>query len=424
QQPQQPQQQEQQQQQQQEDQQHRQPQQQQPEAQQQEQEQQQPQQQPQQQQKQQPQLPAASSKPSTVPIVVALYFGTFDPIHENHVGLAKFALQQGHAGIVYFVVNGDNPMKPGATAHSDRLRLVQKRVAEEADSRLRCLQLSPNELRKMDWIGRGGICARVKQDSQSQSSEFAGSEIEVAQIMGQDSFEQAVVRSMPVGGRHRRSPAGIFSAKGWRFLVFPRGGAEASQPVQVPKELKNQVTVIEDYSDPILLSSTAVRSALAGHGALEGAIHPRLRDEVAKLYAHTQSAPSGLGPRQKATGELPDGRDSHRFLLLLMGPPGSGKTSLGQELQTSLGFRHISGGDVFRAANSRTSQSEKWSKEGQEQTAAKVFAAIAHAVELLDPEPVSFDGFLPKDMREFEEKVGKVSLLVELDCRMVSSWRD
>eukprot|EP00931_Biecheleriopsis_adriatica_P114873 TRINITY_DN90756_c0_g1_i1.p1 TRINITY_DN90756_c0_g1~~TRINITY_DN90756_c0_g1_i1.p1 ORF type:complete len:877 (+),score=192.28 TRINITY_DN90756_c0_g1_i1:43-2673(+) len=322
-------------------------------------------------------------------VTVGIYFGTFDPIHENHVGLAKFALERSLAHIVYFAVNGDNPMKPLATPHLQRFHLVQRRLEEEQDSRLRCLQLSPMELADMGWSGRQQICTRARSDV---LAEHPGADVEVVQLLGQDSFEQAVSRSSAPSKGRRRAPAGIFSVRGIRFLVFPRGGSLA-EPVQVPEQLQRCVTIVEDYADPVSLSSTAVRETASRRGSLAGAVHPRLQEEVAEMYGH-----------------------GNRFLLLLMGPPGAGKTSLGLSLAQHLGFYHISGGDVFRAANSRASHSMKRYRESQEQIKAKVFAAIARAVSQLAPAPVSFDGFLPKDLQEFEAKVGSIGLLVELEC--------
>lgn len=65
---------------------------------------------------------------------VGVYFGTFDPVHENHVGLAKFACDHGYVDRVYFVVNGDNPMKLLAVSYQERLHLVQRRLELEDDA--------------------------------------------------------------------------------------------------------------------------------------------------------------------------------------------------------------------------------------------------------------------------------------------------
>eukprot|EP00439_Symbiodinium_sp_Y106_P036548 s927_g4.t1 len=52
-------------------------------------------------------------------------------------------------------------------------------------------------------------------------------------------------------------------------------------------------------------------------------------------------------------------------------------------------------GEAYRAAKARAAASTR--PEAQQQTVAKVFAALALAAARLKPAPVSFDGFLPKD---------------------------
>lgn len=340
--------------------------------------------------------PMPSQTQSRRTLKVAMYFGTFDPIHENHVGIAKFALAHGYADLVYFIVNGDNPMKPGATVWSSRQRLVQQRLDAEGQERLHCLDLSQKELSDMGWSGRARLCARIRAEA---GASFPGHAVEMLQIMGQDAFEHAVERS---SGTARQ--AGIFCAR-WRFLVFPRGGDRAAARTRVPKELQGAVTVVEEYADPVLISSTAIREALVKHDQKGGresdtvctTVHPQLRSEVMSLYA--------------ARGCL---QDDQSFFVIFIGGPGSGKTTLGHAL-LELGFRHVSGGALFRAVTARASRGGHWNCEGQLQ--AKIFGATASAIAALPaPRLVSFDGFLPKDLRDFEEKVGPVALILEVQC--------
>eukprot|EP00437_Effrenium_voratum_P050145 CAMPEP_0181521152 /NCGR_PEP_ID=MMETSP1110-20121109/66689_1 /TAXON_ID=174948 /ORGANISM="Symbiodinium sp., Strain CCMP421" /LENGTH=766 /DNA_ID=CAMNT_0023651685 /DNA_START=53 /DNA_END=2351 /DNA_ORIENTATION=- len=289
---------------------------------------------------------------------VGVYFGTFDPIHENHIGLCKYALTQGVVQMVYLVVNGDNPMKPLAVSYEERLRLVRRRVELEVDY----------------------ICERARYLVE------AGGNAEVYQLLGQDSFEQAVGRSRPKG---KGKGKGIFSTS-TRFLVFPRAGSDES--VHIPPDMRRRVAVVKDYVDPVTLSSTQIRAAAAEGHDLQGSVHPGILEDVIATYTRTR-----------------------RFLVLLFGPPGSGKTALGRELERAFGFYHISGGDAYRAAKSR-GLFGAYREDDRKQTVAKVFAAVARAAAVLAPAPVSFDGFLPKELPDFEAKVGTPGLIIKLDC--------
>ncbi|CAJ1383631.1 unnamed protein product [Effrenium voratum] len=311
---------------------------------------------------------------------VGVYFGTFDPIHENHIGLCKYALTQGVVQMVYLVVNGDNPMKPLAVSYEERLRLVRRRVELEVDDRIRLMELSGEEAGRMRWLDRQDICERARYLVE------AGGNAEVYQLLGQDSFEQAVGRSRPKG---KGKGKGIFSTS-TRFLVFPRAGSDES--VHIPPDMRRRVAVVKDYVDPVTLSSTQIRAAAAEGHDLQGSVHPGILEDVIATYTRTR-----------------------RFLVLLFGPPGSGKTALGRELERAFGFYHISGGDAYRAAKSR-GLFGAYREDDRKQTVAKVFAAVARAAAVLAPAPVSFDGFLPKELPDFEAKVGTPGLIIKLDC--------
>jgi len=197
-----------------------------------------------------------------------------------------------------------------------------------------------------------------------------------------------------------------------RFLVFPRGGRDEASEVKIPAAWRGRATVVEAYVDPQVLSSTAIREALARGGKAEGEapggalspsmLHPALRGEASRLY---QADAAAARPPERRT-----------CFVHLLGGPGSGKSSLGDALR-KLGFRHISGGSVYRAANARSSSGGWKRQEGQAQVVAKVFGAISHVVTSWhEPQLASFDSFLPKDFVEFEARVGPLALVVELHC--------
>ncbi len=70
-------------------------------------------------------------------MIIALYFGSFNPIHIGHLIIANHVMNNTDTNQVWFIVTPQNPFKP---AHSlmnefDRLHLVQ--IATENDLRLK-----------------------------------------------------------------------------------------------------------------------------------------------------------------------------------------------------------------------------------------------------------------------------------------------
>jgi hypothetical protein len=61
---------------------------------------------------------------------VGVYFGSFDPIHENHVAVAQHAQHAHGMRFVYLVSNADNPRKPFVSALRARAELIDVRLAQ------------------------------------------------------------------------------------------------------------------------------------------------------------------------------------------------------------------------------------------------------------------------------------------------------
>jgi hypothetical protein len=68
--------------------------------------------------------------PPPPPCRVGVYFGSFDPIHENHVAVAQHAQHPHGMRFVYLVSNADNPRKPFVSALSARAELIDVRLAQ------------------------------------------------------------------------------------------------------------------------------------------------------------------------------------------------------------------------------------------------------------------------------------------------------
>lgn len=62
---------------------------------------------------------------------VGIFGGSFDPIHEGHVNLAKYVLDHTDLDEVWLIVSPLNPLKPQGYVASDEQRLEMARLAVE-----------------------------------------------------------------------------------------------------------------------------------------------------------------------------------------------------------------------------------------------------------------------------------------------------
>ena len=63
---------------------------------------------------------------------VAIFGGSFDPIHNGHLALAGEVLSRGLASEVWFMVTPQNPHKQGSALSDERLRLQMVQLAVES----------------------------------------------------------------------------------------------------------------------------------------------------------------------------------------------------------------------------------------------------------------------------------------------------
>lgn len=62
-----------------------------------------------------------------------LFFGSFNPIHNGHIAIARYLLENGYCESVWFIVSPQNPWKVDSTLLDERKRLqiVEKAVERE-----------------------------------------------------------------------------------------------------------------------------------------------------------------------------------------------------------------------------------------------------------------------------------------------------
>lgn len=70
---------------------------------------------------------------------VALLMGSFNPVHNGHLGIARYVVEHGLADEVWFVVSPQNPFKDPAdlAPFGDRLKMVELAIAESGCKQLK-----------------------------------------------------------------------------------------------------------------------------------------------------------------------------------------------------------------------------------------------------------------------------------------------
>ena len=73
---------------------------------------------------------------------IALFFGSFNPVHIGHVALANYVAEYGNVDKVMMIVSPLNPLKAGNTLLPNEVRLNMLRKAVKGTARLRFQMLS------------------------------------------------------------------------------------------------------------------------------------------------------------------------------------------------------------------------------------------------------------------------------------------
>ena len=68
---------------------------------------------------------------------IGLYFGSFNPVHQGHVIIANYILNETPLNKVWFIVSPQNPFKPSSTLLNEYDRLHLLRLATEDDLRIK-----------------------------------------------------------------------------------------------------------------------------------------------------------------------------------------------------------------------------------------------------------------------------------------------
>jgi len=317
---------------------------------------------------------------------IAIYFGSFDPIHINHIGLCKDLIKRGFHKI-YLVPNQNNTMKPYTVPRDHRYEMICLAIDEcQLQDYLVAYKA---ETEHHTWEGRSQICDQIMKEHEG---------CRAYQIIGQDSYEKALERCQPGNG--------IYSLTGRLLMVYPRQGYY--EGIKIPSTLKGSVEIVSDYKDALICSSTVIRETFT-----KGITTSEL-DQWICQSVHEYIFKYDLYKPLKNTKKI----------IALLGPPGSGKGTLSCFLMKQYPkYQHISTGDIYRADQlKKTPEYLKVAAE-KEKGYVKYMEALNEYIigklkTIIDPKKYYIiDGLKPTDLFKFEQEVAPIDSIVILNCQ-------
>ena len=186
-----------------------------------------------------------------------LFGGSFNPVHNGHLALARFALERCGVERVLFIPNGDNYNKPDLAPAAQRLGMVQAATAGEPAF----------EVVDAEAVSRKKL--RVVQTTQELRRRYPDHELVLLRSLD----------SLP------RTHNKLFGVQGLRVLVLDREGAGQTfdQVLASRRHLlanRGRVTYAPGFSDPT--SATAVRRAVAAGQPVAQMVPPAVAEIIAR----------------------------------------------------------------------------------------------------------------------------------------------
>ncbi len=169
---------------------------------------------------------------------IGLMGGTFDPVHNAHIALAKYAMEQYALESVIFMTSGNPPHKTDdVTDASIRLKMVELATAENDD-----FWVSDYEVKKMGYSYSAQTLSYLKDKYQDYEIYF---------IIGEDSLENI---------NTWYEPSKIFKMA--TLLVYPRTSKERLENLikEKSKEFNAKIYIID--APVFSISSTSIREMI------------------------------------------------------------------------------------------------------------------------------------------------------------------
>ena len=184
---------------------------------------------------------------------VGLFFGSFNPIHNGHLAIANYLLEQGYCAEVWFIVSPCNPWKKDQELLDERKRLEIVRTAIQGDKRMQASDVE-FEMPRPSY---------TYQTLQALQAEYPHRHFRL--IIGGDNLSRF---------HDWRNYEDILAS--FSVLVYPRPG------IALPKELPASVTVANAPLTDI--SSTEIREKLKRGEDISSLVPPVILPLIRKYY--------------------------------------------------------------------------------------------------------------------------------------------
>ena len=180
---------------------------------------------------------------------VALYFGSFNPIHVGHCIIASYIRNETAVDQVWFVVTPQNPFKNSGSLLNEyhRLHMVQKAIENDGGMRASDIEF---HLERPSYTAHTLACLQEKYPSYSFQL-----------IMGSDSFQNI-----------DRWKNGDYIKRSFQIDVYLRPGFE------LPDNVKNNIHIMKA---PLLeISATQIRQFVKDKKSIRYLVPEPVREEI------------------------------------------------------------------------------------------------------------------------------------------------
>lgn len=185
--------------------------------------------------------------------MTGLFFGSFNPIHNGHLAIARYLLDNSYCREIWFVVSPQNPLKQDKSLLEEEKRLEIVKAAIGGDSRMATCDIEftmPRPSYTIDTLR--------KLENNNPGRQFA-------LIIGGDNL-----RDFHLWRNYD------MIARCYRILVYPRPGIIVPQP-----DWENVILVDAPLAD---ISSTEIRERIQAGEDVSFYVPPKASDLIEKYY--------------------------------------------------------------------------------------------------------------------------------------------
>ena len=214
--------------------------------------------------------------------MIALYFGSFNPIHKGHLAVARYVVEQGLAERVWLVVSPQNPHKQAGDLAPEEHRLAMARLATEGCDGVEVCDVEfsmPRPSYTVDTI------ARLRQLYPDEQFAILGGGDVAATIRTWKEGERLVAEN--------------------KILIYPRGENDHFE----------EPFVMMEGAPKMRVSSTLVRELIRSGAEWESELTPEVSRyiEIHKLYMENNTLEQALAAGKEAYARSDFGQAINHF---------------------------------------------------------------------------------------------------------------